>query len=121
MPTAPHLDRTTQPRQPRSEAASTSNAHEKPKPSLIIVGLALRDDDSAPLALAYVLARLTGASLALVTAYAYGAPPFVASERLAATRERAELALARPPVGPSDGVKVLTLRQTRGVSRACPA
>lgn len=91
-------------------------------PSLIIVGLALRDDDSAPLALAYVLARLTGASLALVTAYAYGAPPpFVASERLAATRERAELALARPPAGPSDGVKVLTYVRPRGVSRACPA
>ena len=59
--------------------------------SPIVVGIALRDDDSAPLALAHVLARLTGAPLALVTSYAYGAPP------------------------------PCSLTQTRGVSRACPA
>jgi hypothetical protein len=41
-------------------------------PSPTVVGVALRDD-SAPLALAPVLARLTGARLALVTSYAYGA------------------------------------------------
>jgi hypothetical protein len=46
-------------------------------PSPIVVGVALRHDDSAPLAVAPVLARLTGAPLALVTSYAYGAPSFV--------------------------------------------
>jgi hypothetical protein len=63
-------------------------------PSPIIVGVALRDDDSAPLALAHRLARLTAAPLALVTSYPYDeSPPFVASEGLAAMREQAELAL----------------------------
>jgi nucleotide-binding universal stress UspA family protein len=37
-------------------------------PSSIIVGLALRDDDSAPLALARLLSDLSGCGLALVTA-----------------------------------------------------
>src|SRR5215213_9679225 len=61
-----------------------------------VVGVALRDN-SAPLALAPVLARLTGAPLALVTSYAYGAPPwFVVCERLASMRERSEHALGRP-------------------------
>jgi len=35
----------------------------------IVVGLALRADDTAPLALGSALARLTGAPLALVSAY----------------------------------------------------
>jgi hypothetical protein len=62
-------------------------------PSPIIVGVALRDDDSAPLAVAHRLARLTVAPLALVTSYPYGASlPFVASEGLAAMRPQAELA-----------------------------
>ena len=88
----------------------------------IIVGVALRDDDSAPLALAYRLARLTVAPLALVTSYAYDAPPsFVASERLAAMRERAELALGRRAAGPADDAQVLTYVRARGVGRACPA
>ena len=34
----------------------------------IVIGLALRDDDAAPLALGRAIARLTGAPLALVTA-----------------------------------------------------
>jgi nucleotide-binding universal stress UspA family protein len=77
--------------------------------SPIVVGVALRNDDSAPLALAQVLAHLMGAPLALVTSYSYGAPPpFLARERLAAMRERAELALRRPLAGPPDGPKVLT-------------
>ena len=87
---------------------------EKRVSSPIVVGVALRDDDSAPLALAHALARLTGASLALVTRYAYGAPPpFLARERLAAMRERAELALGRPLAGPPDVPKVLTGRAAR--------
>jgi nucleotide-binding universal stress UspA family protein len=86
-------------------------------PSPIIAGVALRDDDSVPLALAQALARLTGAPLALVTSYTYGAPPpLVASERLAAMRERAELALGRPATGPSDD-EVLTYVRP-GVSAA---
>jgi nucleotide-binding universal stress UspA family protein len=38
-------------------------------PAPIVVGLALRDDDTAPLALGRVLADLTGAAIALVHAY----------------------------------------------------
>jgi hypothetical protein len=34
----------------------------------IVIGLALRDDDAAPLALGRTLARLSGAPLALVSA-----------------------------------------------------
>jgi hypothetical protein len=41
-------------------------------PAPIIVGVALRDDDSAPLALAHRLARLTVVPSALVTSYPYG-------------------------------------------------
>ena len=60
----------------------------------IVVGVALRDDDHAPLALARVLARFTGAPLALVHVYP-GEPP----SRLPSTayeeamRERAMAAL----------------------------
>ncbi len=64
--------------------------------SPIIVGVALRDDDDAPIALALSLARLTGAPLALVTSYPYrGAPLFITPESIAALREQAGLALAR--------------------------
>jgi nucleotide-binding universal stress UspA family protein len=87
-------------------------------PSPIIVGVALRDDDNAPLSLAYRLARLTAAPLALVTSHMYGAPPsLAASERLAALREQAELALGRPAAGPRDDAQVLTYVRP-GVSAA---
>ena len=43
--------------------------------SPIVVGVALREDDSAPIALGRDLARLTGAPLALVHAYPYEQPP----------------------------------------------
>jgi hypothetical protein len=75
-------------------------------PSPIIVGVALRDDDSAPLALAHRLARLTAA---LVTSYPYDeSPPFVASEGLAAMREQAELALEPLVATSPDDVNVST-------------
>jgi nucleotide-binding universal stress UspA family protein len=78
-------------------------------PSPIIVGVALRDDDSAPLALAHRLARLTAAPLALVTSYPYDeSPPFVASEGLAAMREQAELALEPLVATSPDDVNVST-------------
>jgi nucleotide-binding universal stress UspA family protein len=58
--------------------------------SPIIVALALRDDDAAPLALGCALARLTGAPLALASAYPFGgAPLFVTPEWITATREAA--------------------------------
>ena len=61
----------------------------------IIVGVALREDDDAPLALAHTLAQLTGAPLALVTSYTFGmAPPHAAPEWLAAVHRQAGLALA---------------------------
>ena len=61
----------------------------------IIVGVALRDDDDAPLVLAHTLARLIRAPLALVTSHAIGtAAPFMQSDRLAAVHQRAGLALA---------------------------
>lgn len=61
----------------------------------IVVGVALRDDDDAPLALAHALARLTGAPLALVASYGFGtAPPDMAPEWLAAVHRQAGLALA---------------------------
>jgi nucleotide-binding universal stress UspA family protein len=75
----------------------------------IVVGVALRDDDSAPLALAHTLARLTSAPLALVTSYPYAASsPFVTFEWLAAMRERAELALEPLAAGSPDDVRVST-------------
>ena len=46
----------------------------------IIVGVALREDDSAPIALGRDLARLTGAPLALVHAYPYEQPSAVPAE-----------------------------------------
>ena len=76
-------------------------------PSPIIVGVALRDDDSAPLA--HRLGRLTAAPLALVTSYPYDeSPPFVASEGLAAMREQAELALEPLVATSPDDVNVST-------------
>ena len=69
--------------------------------SPILVGLALREDDAAPIALARVLARLTGAPLTLLTALPHEAPGFIpapeyalaiqkdAAERLAARRRAA--------------------------------
>lgn len=63
-------------------------------PSPIIVGVALRDDDGAPLALAEALARLTDAPLALVTSYPYGGSPlFLTADTVAAMREQR---VARP-------------------------
>jgi hypothetical protein len=44
--------------------------------SPMIVGVALRDDDGAPIALAEALCRLTGAPLALVSSYPYGGSPW---------------------------------------------
>jgi nucleotide-binding universal stress UspA family protein len=64
-------------------------------PGPIIVGVALRDDDRAPLALAEALARLTRAPLALVTSYPYGGSPLVVTpEWIVGMREQAERALA---------------------------
>jgi nucleotide-binding universal stress UspA family protein len=63
-------------------------------PSPIVVGVALRADDRAPLALARVLARLAGAPLALVTSYPYGgAPLFVTPPSVIAMRDRAQQVL----------------------------
>jgi nucleotide-binding universal stress UspA family protein len=61
-------------------------------PSPILVGLALREDDAAPLALARVLARLTGAPLALLTAVPHEAPGFIPAPEyvLAVQRDAAE-------------------------------
>jgi nucleotide-binding universal stress UspA family protein len=60
----------------------------------IIVGVALREDDSAPIGLGRDLARLTGAPLALVHAYPYElAGPVEAYD--AAMRERSTAALER--------------------------
>jgi nucleotide-binding universal stress UspA family protein len=60
-------------------------------PNPIIVGVALRDDDAAPIALAFALARLAGAPVALVTSYPYGgAPMFTSTAEVAAIREQAE-------------------------------
>jgi nucleotide-binding universal stress UspA family protein len=62
----------------------------------IMVAVALRDDDAAPLALGRVLARLTGAPLALVSTYPYGASPlFAFPEWTVAMRERAHADLTR--------------------------
>src|SRR3954468_9481840 len=62
----------------------------------IIFAVALRDDDEAPLALGRALARLTGAPLALVTTYPYGASPlFAFPEWTVAMRERAQADLTR--------------------------
>ena len=58
----------------------------------ILVGLALRDDDDAPLALARELARFTGAPLALVNVYPYEPRP-----RVPVARVRARAARRRPP------------------------
>jgi nucleotide-binding universal stress UspA family protein len=78
-------------------------------PSPIIVGVALRDDDRAPLALAEALAGLTGAPLALVTSYPYGGSPlFVTPEWINGMREQAEHTLARVAAGLSRKVEVRT-------------
>ena len=73
----------------------------------IIVGIALRDDDDAPLALAGALAELTGAPLALVTSYPYGgAPMFVTPELITDMRAQAEHALAEIAGRVGAGVEV---------------
>ncbi len=61
-------------------------------PSPILVGLALREDDTAPLALGRMLARLTDEPLALLTALPHEAPGFIPAPEyaLALQREAAE-------------------------------
>jgi nucleotide-binding universal stress UspA family protein len=62
----------------------------------IVVGVALRDDDSAPIALGRQLARLTGVPLTLVHGYPYQAPAAIPTpEYYSAVRERALAALER--------------------------
>lgn len=62
--------------------------------SPILVGLALREDDAAPLALARQLAELTGAPLALATALPHESfPPVPVPEYAAALREEARAQL----------------------------
>jgi hypothetical protein len=64
--------------------------------SPIIVGVALRDDDEAPIALAEALSGLTGAPIALVASYPYGGSPwFVTPAWITSMREQAEHTLAR--------------------------
>jgi hypothetical protein len=65
----------------QSQRRFTLEAQEKPMPSPIVVGVVLRDDDGASLALAPMLARPTGAPLALVTSYAYRATAVVGGLR----------------------------------------
>ena len=59
----------------------------------MIAKLALRDDDSAPLALVHRLARLTAARLALLTSSPMGVTAVRGFRGLAAMRPQAELAL----------------------------
>ena len=78
-------------------------------PSPIVVGVALREDDRAPIALAKVLARLAGAPLALVTSYPYGgAPLFVTPAAVTAMREHAQQVLAGVADEIADGLEVTT-------------
>jgi nucleotide-binding universal stress UspA family protein len=75
--------------------------------SPVIVGVALRDDDEAPIALAEVLAGLTGAPLALVASYPYGAAPlFVTPAWVTSMREQAEHALDRVAERITTGIEV---------------
>jgi nucleotide-binding universal stress UspA family protein len=57
-------------------------------PSPILVGLALREDDAAPLALARALARLENAPLALLTALPHEAPGFIPAPELTLMLQR---------------------------------
>jgi hypothetical protein len=59
----------------------------------MIAKVALRDDDSAPLALVHRLARLTAARLALLTSSPMGVTAVRGFRGLAAMRPQAELAL----------------------------
>ena len=75
--------------------------------SPVIVGVALRDDDEAPFALAEMLAGLTGAPLALVALYPYGAAPlFVTPAWVTSVREQAEHALDRVAEQITTGIEV---------------
>lgn len=63
----------------------------------IVVGVALRDDDHAPLALARDLARFTGAPLALVHVYPYEPPSaFPTPAYTSELRQRARAGLEEP-------------------------
>lgn len=81
----------------------------------IVVGVALREDDAAPLALAHVIGRVTGGPLALVHAYPYEPLTVPAPEYEAALREQAEAGLAELAAG----LEVPTTRHA--IARVSPA
>ena len=77
----------------------------------IVVGVALRDDDHAPLALAHDLARFTGAPLALVHVYPSEPPsrlPSTAFEAEMGERAMAALEQAAEPLGAECELKLHT-------------
>jgi nucleotide-binding universal stress UspA family protein len=75
----------------------------------IIVGVALRDDDRAPLALARAFADLTGAPIALAVTYPYGGSTlFVTPESVTGVHEAAEHGLKRLADSLGDGIDVST-------------
>jgi nucleotide-binding universal stress UspA family protein len=83
----------------------------------IVVGIALRADDTAPLALARDLARFTGAPIALVHVYAVELPSRVPAPELdAAHREHAMQGLEQVATSLRDDVEHVTLAPIGGTS-----